>query len=80
MWFTQLMVHMVRKLREQYRVLAYLEEFLTCPVKAGQGREGSQYEGLPEGGTGDRQAAIIIRLDTESDEGRMGREYSSGTP
>jgi hypothetical protein len=45
-----------------------------------QGREGSPYEGLPEGETGDRQAAIFIRLDTASDEGGMGREYSGGTP
>jgi hypothetical protein len=45
-----------------------------------QGREGSQYEGLPEGDTGDRQAALIIRLDTASDEGGMGREYSGRTP
>jgi hypothetical protein len=44
-----------------------------------QGQEGSQYEGLPEGYTGDRQAALIIRLDTASDEGEMGREYSGGT-
>jgi hypothetical protein len=34
MWFTQLMVSMVRKLREQFRVLAYLDDFLICPVKA----------------------------------------------
>jgi hypothetical protein len=45
-----------------------------------QGREGSQYEGLPEGNTGYRQAAYIIWLDTASDEGGMGREYSGGTP
>jgi hypothetical protein len=45
-----------------------------------QGREGSQYEGLPEGVTGDRQAASIIRLDTASDEGEVGREYTNGTP
>jgi hypothetical protein len=38
-----------------------------------QGWEGSQYEGLPEGDTGDRQASLIIRLDTASDEGGMGR-------
>jgi hypothetical protein len=44
------------------------------------GREGSQYEGLPEGDTGDRQAALIIWLDTASDEGRMGLENSGGTP
>jgi hypothetical protein len=43
-------------------------------------REGSQYEGLPERDTGDRQAAFIIRLDTAFDEGGMGREYSGGTP
>jgi hypothetical protein len=39
MWFTQLMVLMVlmvRKVREQYRVLAYLDNFLICPVKAGK--------------------------------------------
>jgi hypothetical protein len=41
---------------------------------------GSQYEGLPEGDTGDRHAALIIWLDTASDEGEMGREYSGGTP
>jgi hypothetical protein len=45
-----------------------------------QGREGSQYEGLPEGDTSDRQAALIIRLDTASDEGGMGRKYSGGIP
>jgi hypothetical protein len=45
-----------------------------------QGREGSQYKGLPEGDTGDRQAALIIRLDAASYEGGMGREYSGGTP
>jgi hypothetical protein len=45
-----------------------------------QGREGSQYEGLPEGDTSDRQAALIIRLDTASDEEEMGREYSCVTP
>jgi hypothetical protein len=45
-----------------------------------QGREGSQYQGLPEGDTSDRQAALIIRLDTASDEGGMGREYSGETP
>jgi hypothetical protein len=44
-----------------------------------QGREGSQYEGLPEGNTGDRQAALIIRLDAASDEGGTGREYLGGT-
>jgi hypothetical protein len=44
-----------------------------------QGREGSQYEGLPEGDTGDRQAALIMRLDTASDDEEMGREYSGGT-
>jgi hypothetical protein len=36
MWFTQLMVPMVRKLRKQYRVLAYLDGFLICTVKAGR--------------------------------------------
>jgi Reverse transcriptase (RNA-dependent DNA polymerase) len=35
-WFTQLMVPMVRKLTEQYRVLAYLDDFLICPIKAGR--------------------------------------------
>jgi Reverse transcriptase (RNA-dependent DNA polymerase) len=33
-WFTHLMVPMIRKLRQQYRVLAYLDDFLICPVKA----------------------------------------------
>jgi hypothetical protein len=50
------------------------------PNMSCQGREGSQYEGLPEGNTSDRQAVLIIRLDTASDEGGMGREYSGGTP
>jgi hypothetical protein len=50
------------------------------PDMSRQGQEGSQYEGLPEGDTSDRQAALIIRFDTASDEGRMGREYSGGTP
>jgi hypothetical protein len=45
-----------------------------------QGWKGSQDEGLPESDTGDRQAALIIRLDTASDEGGMGREYSGRTP
>jgi Reverse transcriptase (RNA-dependent DNA polymerase) len=36
MWFTQLTVPMVRKLRQQYRVLVYLDDFLICPVKAGR--------------------------------------------
>jgi hypothetical protein len=45
-----------------------------------QSREGSQYEVLPEGDTGDRQAALIIRLETASDEWGTGREYSGGTP
>jgi hypothetical protein len=36
MWFTQLMIPMVRKLRQQYRVLAYLYDFLICPVKTGK--------------------------------------------
>jgi hypothetical protein len=33
MWFTQLMVPMVRKHSQQYGVLAYLVDFLICPVK-----------------------------------------------
>jgi hypothetical protein len=37
-----------------------------------QGQDDSQYEGLPEGDTGDRQASLIIRLDTASDEGGSG--------
>jgi hypothetical protein len=45
-----------------------------------QGREGSQYERFPEGDTGHRQAALIIRLDTASDNEGMGREYSDVTP
>jgi hypothetical protein len=36
MWFTQLMVPMVRNLRQQYRVFACLDDFLICPVKAGR--------------------------------------------
>jgi hypothetical protein len=40
-----------------------------------QGREGSLYEGLSEGDTGDRQDALIIRLDTASEEEGMSREY-----
>jgi hypothetical protein len=44
-----------------------------------QGREGSQYEGLPEGETGDRQTALINRLDMASDEREMVREYSGRT-
>jgi hypothetical protein len=36
MWFTQLMVPMVRKLRQKYRVLAYVDDFLIYPVKAGK--------------------------------------------
>jgi hypothetical protein len=35
MWFTQLMVLMVRKLRQQFRVLEYLDDFLIFPVKSG---------------------------------------------
>jgi hypothetical protein len=44
-----------------------------------QGRKCSQHEGLTEGDKGDRQAALIIRLDTASGEWGMGREYSGGT-
>jgi hypothetical protein len=36
MWFTHLMVPLVTKLRQSYRVLAYLEDFLICPAKAGR--------------------------------------------
>jgi hypothetical protein len=36
MWFTQLMVPMVRKLRQQYRFLAYLGDILIYPVKVGR--------------------------------------------
>jgi hypothetical protein len=50
------------------RVLARL------PDMTRQGWEGRKYEELPEGDTGDRQAALIIRLDTASDEGGMSRE------
>jgi hypothetical protein len=45
-----------------------------------QGREGSQYEVLPEVDTGDRQASLIIRLEMAFYERAMGREYSGGTP
>jgi hypothetical protein len=45
-----------------------------------QCREGSQSEGMPEGDNGDRQAALIIRLDTAFDEGGMGREYPGRAP
>jgi hypothetical protein len=34
-----------------------------------QGREDIQYEGLPEGDTGDRKATLIISLDTAADDG-----------
>jgi hypothetical protein len=34
-WFNQLMVPMVRNLRQLYRVLAYLNDFLLCFVRAG---------------------------------------------
>jgi Reverse transcriptase (RNA-dependent DNA polymerase) len=36
MCFTQRMVPMVRNLRQQYRVLAYLDDVLICPLKAGR--------------------------------------------
>jgi hypothetical protein len=36
MWFTHLMVPLVTKLRQSYRVLAYLDDFLICPAKAGR--------------------------------------------
>jgi hypothetical protein len=36
MWFNQLVVPMVRKLRQQHRVLAYLDDFLICSVKSGR--------------------------------------------
>jgi hypothetical protein len=36
MWCTQLMVPMIRRLRQQYRVLAYMDDFLICLVKAGK--------------------------------------------
>jgi hypothetical protein len=77
MWLTQLMVPMVRKSKatvSSSRVLVRL------PGMPCQGREGSQHEGLPGGGTGDRQATFNIRYDTASDEGGMGRDYSGGTP
>jgi hypothetical protein len=45
-----------------------------------QGQERSQYGRLPEGDTGDRQACLIIRLKTASNEGEIGRKYSGGTP
>jgi hypothetical protein len=45
-----------------------------------QGLRGSQFEGLPEGDAGDRQAALIIRFYTEYDEGGLSREYPGGTP
>jgi hypothetical protein len=45
MWFTQLMVPMVRNLTQQYRLLANLDDFLICPVTAGRV--------FPEGDTGD---------------------------
>jgi hypothetical protein len=41
-----------------------------------QGREDIQYEGLPEGDTGDRKATLIISLDTAADDGGMGRGIS----
>jgi hypothetical protein len=56
------------------RVLGLLPD-IPCQV-----REGNQYERLPKGDTGDRQAALISGLEIASDEGRMGREYSGGTP
>jgi hypothetical protein len=36
MWFTHLMVPLVTKLRQSYRVPAYLDDFLICPAKAGR--------------------------------------------
>jgi hypothetical protein len=36
MWFTQLLVPMVQELQQQYRALAYLDDFLICPVRAGR--------------------------------------------
>jgi hypothetical protein len=81
MWFIQLMVPMVKKIRQQYRVLAYVDDFLIHPVKAR--REASvRYcqKATQVIYTGDRQAALIIRLATASDGGGMGREYSGGTP
>jgi hypothetical protein len=36
MWFTHLMVPLITKLRQSYRVLAYLDDFLICPAKAGR--------------------------------------------
>jgi hypothetical protein len=77
MWFTQLMVPMVRKAKATVSSSRVLGRFLDMPR---QGRECSQYERLPEGDTGDRQADIIFRLHTASDEGGMGREYPGGTP
>jgi hypothetical protein len=55
---------MVRKLGKPFRVLAYLDDFLIFPVNAG-----SQYKVFPEGGTSVRKAALIVRLDSASDEG-----------
>jgi hypothetical protein len=36
MWFTHLMVPLITRLRQSYRVLAYLDDFLICPAKAGR--------------------------------------------
>jgi hypothetical protein len=36
MWFNHLMVPLVTKLRQLYRVLAFLDDFLLCPTKAGR--------------------------------------------
>jgi hypothetical protein len=36
MWFTHLKVPLVTKLRQSYRVLTYMDDFLSCPAKAGR--------------------------------------------
>jgi Reverse transcriptase (RNA-dependent DNA polymerase) len=36
MWFTLLMMPLATKLRQAYRVLAYLDDFLICPAKSGR--------------------------------------------
>jgi hypothetical protein len=65
---------MVRKLRQQYRVLAYLDDFLICPVKVG--RVASMRDCRKATQVIDK--LLIIRLDTAFDEGRIGQEYSGG--
>jgi Reverse transcriptase (RNA-dependent DNA polymerase) len=80
MWFTQLMVPMVRKLREQYRVLAYLDDFLICSVKAGSVASVRDCRKATQVIDKLLSSLGLTRHSTKGGWVGMGWEYSSGTP